>query len=100
MDHEEKREADNLIRVMDDDGTAHYFELLDAVEDDEGRYAALLPVYDEPDELVDSDGELIVLQVQEKDGDHILLPIEDETKFQKLAKVFEERLSDLYEIQE
>ncbi len=58
----------DLVTVMDDEGNEHQFELLDAIETDGGRYVALLPVYDDPSELVDGDGELIILEVNEEDG--------------------------------
>ena len=90
----------DLVTVMDDEGHEHHFELVDAIETDDGRYVALLPVYDDPSELVDDDGELIILEVQEEDGEEILVPIEDEDTFDEIAGLFEERLSDLYEIEE
>ena len=85
----------DLVTVMDDEGNEHQFELLDAIETDGGRYVALLPVYDDPSELVDGDGELIILE-----GEEILVPIEDEDTFDEIAGLFEERLADLYEIED
>ena len=61
---------------------------------------ALLPVYDDPSETVNDDGELIILEVAEEDGEEVLVPIEDEETFEEIADIFEERLSDLYEIEE
>lgn len=90
----------DLVTVMDEDGQQHQFELVDAIETDDGRYVALLPVYENPDELVDDDGELIILEVTEENGEEILVPIEDEDVFDEIAEIFEERLSDLYEIEE
>lgn len=74
------------VTVMDDEGNEHQFELLDAIETDGGRYVALLPVYDDPSELVDGDGELIILEVNEEDGEEILVPIEDEDTFDEIAR--------------
>ena len=90
----------DLVTVMDEDGNQHEFEMVDAIETDEGRYVALLPVYDDPNELVDGDGELIILEVAEEDGEEVLVPIEDEATFDDIADLFEERLSELYEIEE
>ena len=90
----------DLVTVMDDEGNEHQFELLDAIETDGGRYVALLPVYDDPSELVDGDWELIILEVNEEDGEEILVPIEDEDTFDEIAGLFEERLADLYEIED
>ncbi len=90
----------DLVTVVDEDGHQHEFELVDAIETDDGRYVALLPVYDNPSEIVDGDGELIILCVETQNGEEMLVPIEDEERFDEIAEIFEERLSDLYEIDE
>ena len=90
----------DIVSVVDDDGVQHQFEVLDAIETDEGRYVALTPVYDDPAEAVADDGELIVLKVVEENGEDMLVPIEDDDEFDEIAEIFEERLADLYEIEE
>ena len=90
----------NLVTVLDDEGHQHQFELIDDIETDDCRYVALLPVYENPGDSVDDDGELIVLEVSEETGEEILVPIEDEEMFEEIAGIFEDRLSDLYEIEE
>ena len=90
----------NLVSVLDDEGNEHQFEILDAIETDDGRYMALLPVYDDPSDSVNDDGELIILEVVEENGEDMLVPIEDDDTFEEITSIFEERLSDLYEIEE
>ena len=87
----------DLVSVVDEDGVEHTFEELDRIETDEGKFVALLPVYDEAEEIIDSDGELIILQVTEEDGEFYLEPIEDDKLFDKIGKLFEERLADIFE---
>lgn len=87
----------DIVSVVDEDGVEHTFEELDRIETDEGKFIALLPIYDEAEEIIDSDGELIILQVTEEDGEFYLEPIEDDNLFDKLGKIFEERLADLFE---
>lgn len=100
MDHNQEYNPD-LVTVIDENGTEHTFEELDRIETDEGRFIALIPAFDENEEIIDSDGELIILEVSEdENGDTILSPIEDDNLFNKIGKIFEERLSDLYEIEE
>lgn len=89
-----------LVTVLDEDGKEHRFQLLDAIETDDGRYVALLPVYDDPSDSINDDGELIILEVLNEDGEDTLAAIEDEKLFDEIAEIFEERLSDLYEIEE
>ena len=90
----------DLVSVVDEDGVEHTFEELDRIETDEGKFIALLPVYDEAEEILDSDGELIILQVKEEDGELYLEPIEDDNIFDKIGKLFEERLADIFEFDE
>ena len=90
----------DLMTLVDEDGKEHMFEVLDAIETDDGRYVALLPVYDDADESVNDDGELIILEVAEENGEDLLVPIEDDAVFDEIAEIFEERLSDLYEVEE
>ena len=78
----------------------HTFEELDRIETDDARYVALLPVYDEAEDILDDDGELIILKVNEEDGETYLEPIEDEDEFNEIGSIFEERLSDLFDIHE
>lgn len=90
----------DLVTVLDDDGNEHTFELMDAIETDDGRFVALLPVYDDPSEELNDDGELIILSVDDSTGEELLVQIEDDELFEEIAGIFAERLADLFEIEE
>lgn len=90
----------DIVSVVDEDGVEHTFEELDRIETDDARYVALLPVYDEAEDILEDDGELIILKVNEEDGETYLEPIEDEDEFNEIGSIFEERLSDLFDIHE
>lgn len=90
----------DIVSVVDEDGTEHIFEELDRIETDNARYVALLPVYDEAEEILEDDGELIILRVTEEDGETYLEPIEDDEEFNRIGAAFEERLADLFDITE
>lgn len=84
-----------IVSVIDEEGEEHIFEELDTLEINDNEYVALLPVYDE--EVIDEDGELIILR-RNYDGDEIYLePIENEDEFMKIGKMFEERLADMFD---
>lgn len=88
----------DIVSVVDEDGVEHIFEELDRIETDEGKFVALLPVYDSAEEILDSDGELIILRVnEEEDGEVYLEPIEDDNLFDEIGKIFEDRLADYYD---
>ena len=46
----------DLVSVIDENGVEHVFEELDRIETDTAKYVALLPVYDEAEEILDDDG--------------------------------------------
>ena len=94
MDNEYDYNPD-LITVTDDDGKEHTFEILDRIETDDAKYAAIVPVYDSPEEMLEDDGELIVLRVEEEeDGETYLCPIEDDDEFDEIGAIFQQRLED------
>lgn len=90
----------DLVSVIDENGVEHVFEELDRIETDTAKYVALLPVFDEAEEILDDDGELIILKVCEEDGETYLEPIEDDNEFNEIGKIFEERLSELFDFDE
>ncbi len=90
----------DIVSVTDEDGVEHMFEELDRIETDDARYVALTPYYDETAEILDDDGELIILKVVEEDGETYLEPIEDEDEFDEISEIFEKRLSELYDFDE
>lgn len=90
----------SLVSVLDEEGNEHQFELLDAIETDEGRYVALLPIYTKAEAALEDDGELVILEVINDEGDDLLVPIENDEAFENIADIFQERLEDYYEINE
>ena len=92
--------GNDIVTVVDEEGNEHQFEIVDAIETDDGRYVALLPIYENPADMVDDDGELVILAVKEENGEDIMVTIDDDDEFEEIAEIFEERLQDLYEIEE
>lgn len=86
----------DLVSVVDENGVEHVFEELDRIETDSAKYVALLPYYDDETSILDDDGELIILKVEEENGETFLCPIEDEKEFNEIGQIFEERLSELF----
>lgn len=100
-DNYEENFGNNIVSVVDEEGVEHTFEELDRIETDDGRYIALLPIYNEAEEILDGDGELIILSVvEDEDGETYLEPIEDEALFNEIGEIFEERLADYFEFEE
>ena len=90
--------GNDIVSVVDEDGVEHDFEELDRIETDKGRYVALTPVFDDAEEIIEDDGELIILKVvEEDDGETYLEPIEDDAEFDEIGNLFEQRIAELYD---
>ena len=91
----------DIVSVIDEDGVEHIFEELDRIETDNGsKYVALLPVYDDEVEILDDDGDVLILKVIEENGETYLVQIEDEKEFNEIGNIFEDRLIEKYEAQD
>ena len=91
-------EFNDTVTLINENGTEQEFEILDAVETDDARYVALMPIFDEPDEMLESSGELVILRVETEDDGEVLVTVDDDEEFEEIAAVFEERLAEYYEI--
>ena len=101
MNKDEELYMEDIVSVIDDDGVEHYFEEIDRVETEEGnRYVALLPIYEDETEILDDDGEVLILKVMEEDGETYLVQIEDEKEFIEIGNIIEDRLIEKYEAED
>lgn len=88
----------DIVTLSDDDGKEYTFEVLDAIETDTGRYLAMLPIYDNPQDQLNDSGELVIVKVGEEDGEEYYYEIEDDDEYETVADAFVERLEDFFEI--
>ena len=89
-----------IISLSDEDGTEYEFEVLDDIDSRDARYLALLPVYDDPDEMLRDSGELVILKAVpgEDPTDEEYEEIQDDGEYEDVAALFADRLQDLFEI--
>jgi len=91
---------EDVVSLVDEDGNEHRFEIADVLEENGTYYAALIPVFDTAEELLDDTGELVVLKVVADGAQEYLEAIEDEAEFDRISKQFMERLGDEYDFEE
>ena len=99
-DHDEACECDSnegVITLVDEEGIEHEFEIVDMLEEDGVQYLALIPMIDDPEELLEDPGELVVLKVVAQGTEEFLEAIEDEDEFNRISAVFMERLGEDYD---
>ncbi len=88
----------DIVTLADDEGKEYTFEVLDAIETDDGRYLALLPTFENPQDMLDDSGELVIVKVGEENGEEYYYEIEDDDEYEMVAEAFVERLEDFFEI--
>ena len=90
------KSAISTLSFSELEAITHIFEELDRIETDRGHYVALLPIYDDTEEILEGEDEVLPLKVIEEDGETYLTMIEDDDEFEEVYQAFEERLSDLF----
>ncbi len=90
----------DIVTLCDDEGKEYTFEILDAIEDDSSRYLALLPVFEDPKKILDDSGELVIVKVNEENGEEFFTEIENDDEYEMVADAFIDRLQDMFEINE
>ena len=81
----------DLITLIGDDGKEIEFEILDIIENDEGKFYVLYPFFENPEDAVNDSGEYYIFEI---DGEEELAEIEDDDKLDRIAAVFEERYNE------
>lgn len=90
----------DIYTLVDEEGVEQTFELLDVMELEGERYFALVPYYESTDELLDDDGDLIVLKSQMDGDEELMVSIDDEEEFQRVGNIFLEKLADMFEYED
>lgn len=77
---------DDIYILTDEEGNENKFELQGSLELDGITYLALIPI-DETDD------EFVILKVEtDEDGEEILVTIDDDDEFDKIADIFQDEL--------
>lgn len=93
--------GNDIITLVDDDGKEYAFEVLDAIETDDGRYLAMLPYYTDAKERLDDSGELVLVKsILDEDGEEYFEDIPDDDEYETVADLFISRLQDEFDIDE
>ena len=87
----------NLYTLVDEEGVEQTFEKLDAMEVDGKQYFAMIPVYDDPQQQLEDEGELIVLTLETVDGEEYLASIDNDEEYERIGNLFIDRLNKLFD---
>ena len=85
-----------ILTLHDDEGNEEQFELLDLVDYQHKQYIVLFPVEDD-------DMEIVILQVEEIEGndeEEAYVAVEDEAILDSVYGIFKERFKDEFEFED
>lgn len=96
-----EEELDNqeiqIITLQDSEGQDRDFEILSDLEFEGNRYYALLPYYDNVEDLDnkdEEDTEILIMRATMDGDDEILETIEDDDLFDKVAAMFDAKFDE------
>ena len=86
-----------LYTLIDEEGNERTFEALDSLEYDNVTYFAMIPYFEDPQEGLESDAELIIMKTENVDGEDYFAPIDDQGEFDKIFAIFAERIEAMFD---
>ncbi len=91
--------GNDIITLTDEQGTELEFEVIAAVEVDGETYVGLVELFDDPQKMIESDAQLIIMkQVEDNAGDITLVTLDSNEELEKVVREFETILEEEYEI--
>ena len=81
-------EQEEVITLVDEEGAEHDFTVVDIINVEGSEYAILLPVEEENDEAI------ILKFTHDEEGNELLVDIEDDEEWEKVADAWEENLAE------
>ncbi len=87
-------ERENIFTLTDEEGNESEFELIGELSLDDNTYLALIP-------LDGDDDEYVVLKIEvDESGDELLVTIDDDDEFDRVADAFEDSFMDEIDLDE
>ncbi|MEG0910179.1 MAG: DUF1292 domain-containing protein [Ruthenibacterium sp.] len=88
----------DIITLTDEEGKEFSFEVIDAADYNDARYLAVVPYKEDSAEILEEDANLIIMKVNEEDGEEYLDVVDDDDEIYEVGGMFAERLSEIYDI--
>ena len=85
----------DIVTLIDDEGVEREFEVLDFIENSQGKFYALMPNFELSDEALNSEETYFIFEVIEENGEEQLVEVDDDVLLDNLSKEFERRLGNI-----
>ena len=90
----DNNERENIFTLTDEEGTESEFELIGELNVDDNDYLALIPMDGDEDEYV------ILKVTVDENGEELLVTIDDDDEFDRVADAFEDQFMDECDLDE
>lgn len=86
----------DIVTLVDDEGVEREFEVLDFIENSQGRFYALMPNFELPEENLNSEETYFIFEIIDENGEEQLVEVDDDKLLDSLSEEFERRLGKDY----
>ncbi len=86
----------DIVTLVDDEGVEREFEVLDFIENKQGRFYALMPNFELSDEFLNKEETYFIFEIKEENGEEQLVEVDDDKLLDDLSEEFERRLGNSY----
>ena len=83
-----------VYTLENEDGVEQQFEIIDVLELDNQKYFALVPYIEDIRNVPDNAEELVILKIENVDGEEVLVTIDDDDEYDKVGSVFLKRIEE------
>ena len=88
---------DNLIALSDEEGNELQFEIVADVELDGETYVGMIEIFDDPQKMLESSGQLVVMKtVEDNSGDTIMVTWDSNEELARVVAEMEKQLEETF----
>ena len=84
--------SSDIVTLIDDEGIEREFEVLDYIENQKGKFYALMPNFELEDDNLVNEETYFIFEIIEEDGEERLVEVDDDLLLDELSEQFERRL--------
>lgn len=102
LNNEDEDYSPTIITLTDENGENYQFEVVDEIEHNEERYLAVVEYFEDPAKALEEAPVLVIFRVGEPDdeGFETFDIVDDDEEYFEVGGIFEERLRNIFEIEE
>lgn len=92
----DKEYTPDLYTLEDEEGNEQTFEMLDAMEYEGEKYFALTPYFEDPAEMLEDAGAVVILKSEIEGDEEIMVSIDDDDEYEKIGNIFMKRIEEMF----